>query len=294
MPKQHPEQSRSQPAMRVPERSLAWTDVTVWEDGVIGTHSDSLSAEEPLEICLQQADGQPQVLAVTMRTPGHDLELAAGFLLTEDVLSEPAALRSVAMAAPDADLPPASARNRVVATVDDVPELPTERRRFVAGSGCGVCGKASIAALHHRCLQAPVSALRVTGDFLCELPDKLHAAQNIFARTGGLHAAALFDSRGQLLVLREDIGRHNAVDKVIGWSLLERHLPQQDCILLVSGRCGFEIAQKALAAGIPFLASISAPSTLAVQLAREFHLTLVGFLRQRRFVIYSGADRCLG
>lgn len=291
---------------RPPERSLGITQVTVWQDGAASAHSDSLAAEEPLEIRLRDPDGNERPLAVTLRTPGHDLELAAGFLLTEGVLDDPAAnhssdapplaqlpdLLSLEMASPGSELPLAAARNRVLATVGTSILASAPTRNFFANSSCGLCGKATIEALHRRSLRAPATSMTVSAERLCALPASLHAAQTIFSRTGGLHAAALFDSTGQLLVLREDIGRHNAVDKVIGWAIEHHRLPLSESILLVSGRCGFEITQKALAAGIPFVASISAPSTLAVQLAREFHLTLVGFLRHQRFVVYSGAERC--
>ena len=277
---------------RPPERSLAFTDVTVWQDGVVSTRSDSLAAEEPLEILLCDAAGAQRPLAVTMRTPGHDPELAAGFLLTEGILNHSSDLLSLRMASPGDDLPPSAARNRVLATVRDGIAESAPSRNFFASSSCGLCGKATIDALRHRCLRAPATTLAVPAELLWELPARLHAAQTVFSRTGGLHAAALFTASGELLVLREDIGRHNAVDKVIGWAMHQQRLPLADAVLLVSGRCGFEIAQKALAAGIPFVASISAPSSLAVRLAREFQLTLVGFLRDRRFVVYSAAERC--
>lgn len=165
------------------------------------------------------------------------------------------------------------------------------RRNFFAASSCGVCGKASIESIRVRGIQPPNPDFRFDPGLLCTLPDKLRSAQAIFGRTGGLHAAALFSSQGESIVAREDIGRHNAVDKVIGWALLEKRLPLSQCALLVSGRGGFEIVQKALVAGIPVLASVSAPSGLAVRLARELGLTLVGFLRGRRFLIYSREDR---
>jgi FdhD protein len=164
-------------------------------------------------------------------------------------------------------------------------------RRFSAGSACGICGKESIAQVRRRGIRPPDSESRFDAEMLCQLPEKLRGTQAIFGRTGGLHAAALFQGNGELVILREDIGRHNAVDKVIGWALLEGKVPLAGYALLVSGRGGFEIVQKALAAGIPLLASVSAPSSLAVRLARELGLTLVGFLRGRRFIIYSGEQR---
>ena len=164
-------------------------------------------------------------------------------------------------------------------------------RRFSAGSACGVCGKAAIAEVRRRGLRRPNPASRFDPEMLCQLPEKLRSEQAIFGRTGGLHAAALFDAGGKLIVLREDIGRHNAVDKVIGWALVAGMVPLDNCVLLVSGRGGFEIVQKAIVAGVPVLASVSAPSSLAAQLARELGLTLVGFLRGRRFIIYAGEER---
>ncbi len=165
------------------------------------------------------------------------------------------------------------------------------RRNFYTTSSCGVCGKASIDAVRMRQIAPPNPDCRVDPEVLCGLPERLRASQAIFGRTGGLHAAGLFSLGGDLLVLREDVGRHNAVDKIVGWALEQNRLPLRDSMLMVSGRGGFEIVQKALMAGIPVLASVSAPSDLAVNLAREFGMTLIGFLRGRRFVIYSGAQR---
>jgi len=167
------------------------------------------------------------------------------------------------------------------------------QRNFFAASSCGICGKASIDAIRRRDLAPLGRGFRIDPELLCRLPEVLRSKQSVFSRTGGLHAAALFDRTGALLALREDIGRHNAVDKVIGWALLEGRLPLDSHVLMVSGRGGFEIVQKALAAGLPILASVSAPSSLAVKLARELGLTLIGFLRGRRFVVYSGEFRCL-
>jgi FdhD protein len=223
-----------------------------------------------------------------MRTPGHDEELAAGFLLTEGIVSDAAqiaALRGFVTSA-------AGKRNGVEVELRDCEFDPGQlQRNFFAASSCGICGKASIDAIRQRGLRAPNSDFRFDPELLCTLPEKLREAQTVFSRTGGLHAAALFDSSGNLAVLREDIGRHNAVDKVVGWAMLHGQLPLSQHGMLVSGRGGFEIVQKALAAGLPILASVSAPSSLAVQLARELGLTLVGFLRGRRFVIYSNPSR---
>jgi FdhD protein len=272
--------------MRPPERSVELTQVTEWEDGRVRLLQDSLAAEEPLEI---RVGGVP--FTVTMRTPGHDIELAAGFLLTEGIIQSSdqiAGLRSV------------TPENGLKSNVVEVELRDTEfdsiglQRNFFAASSCGICGKASINAIRVRGLKQLETDFRFDPEILCRLPETLRSEQAVFSRTGGLHAAALFDASGQLLALREDIGRHNAVDKIVGWALLQNKLPLSQHVMLVSGRGGFEIVQKALAAGIPILASVSAPSSLAVKLARELGLTLIGFLRGRRFVIYSREFRCAG
>jgi FdhD protein len=267
-------------------RSIDLTQVTEWNDGVARRVQDYLAGEEPLEM----RSGN-RSLGVTMRTPGHDAELVAGFLFTEGIVSRREQILSLQVAA-GSDRQPALANLMRVRLGPGAKVTTTGRsRRFSAGSACGVCGKASIADIRRRGVRRPDAATRFDPELLCQLPEKLHAAQPIFGRTGGLHAAALFDSRGELLVLREDIGRHNAIDKVIGWALLEGRIPLAGHVCLVSGRGGFEIIQKALVAGIPILASVSAPSSLAVQLAREMGMTLIGFLRGQRFVIYAGEER---
>ena len=268
-------------------RSLDLTQVTEWTNGEIRRVQDSIAGEEPLEIRIGATP-----LAVTMRTPGHDLELAAGFLFTEGIVQHTGDIRSLEAVTEGTR---ASRGNVVVAQLagDAAYDTSQSQRNFFANSSCGVCGKASIDAVRSRLLRSPNPAFRVSPDLLCRLPVVLSSAQDIFDRTGGLHAAGLFNASGELLVAREDIGRHNAVDKAIGWALRESRLPLSENILLVSGRCGFEIAQKAIVAGIPVVASVSAPSSLAVQLARELNLTLVGFLRGRRFVVYSGDARIL-
>jgi FdhD protein len=266
-------------------RSLDLTQVSEWDDGKARRKDDYLAAEEPLEI---RIGCEP--LSVTMRTPGDDLELAAGFLFTEGLIQRREQIVKLESATGDAD----SKRGNVVEVQlapEVAPDFEKMRRHFFAASSCGICGKASIDSVRSRLLQAPNADFRFEAEVLLQLPDVLRASQAVFGRTGGLHAAALFDSKGELLVLREDIGRHNAVDKVIGWALLEGRLPLGDSVLLVSGRGGFEIVQKAIVAGLPIVASVSAPSSLAVQLARELRLTLIGFLRGRRFVIYCGEER---
>jgi len=264
-------------------RSIELTQVTQWEDGKATRVEDYLAAEEPLEMRAGRYS-----LGVTLRTPGDDQELVAGFLFTEGIISRREHLVSLRL--PGAAAPE---RNLVRVTLASKVRLAagSAARRFSAGSACGVCGKASIAQLRRRGLRRLDVTTLFDPEVLCQLPQKLRAAQATFGRTGGLHAAALFNADGELLVLREDIGRHNAVDKVIGWAFLEGRLPLSGQMMLVSGRGGFEIVQKALSAGVPLLASVSAPSSLAVQLARELGLTLVGFLRGQRFVIYSEEDR---
>ncbi len=260
-------------------RSIDVTQVWEWQDRRVRRFQDQLVAEEPLEIRVGQLP-----ISVTMRTPGDDFELAAGFLFTEGLIQGPEQIASLAREK--------ASENVVLVELAGV-SLERERlqRNFFAASSCGICGKASIEAVRVRGIRTPNPALRLDPEWLCGLPEKLRASQTVFGRTGGLHAAGLFDSRGELLVAREDVGRHNAVDKVVGWALLKGWVPLAEQVLMVSGRGGFEIVQKALVAGLPAVACVSAPSGLAVRLARELGLTLVGFLRQRRFVVYAGEQR---
>jgi FdhD protein len=266
-------------------RSVNLTQVSVWEESAVRRQDDYLAAEEPLEI---RVGAEP--LSVTMRTPGDDLELAAGFLFTEGLVQRRAQIVSLEDQAGDTE----QNRGNVVRAElapGAAPDFEKLRRRFFATSSCGICGKTYIDSVRSHALGPPNADFRVDAEILLRLPEALRGSQAAFGRTGGLHAAALFDARGELLVLREDIGRHNAVDKVIGWALLNDRIPLADSVLMVSGRGGFEIVQKAIVAGVPVVASVSAPSSLAVQLARELRLTLVGFLRGKRFVIYSGEER---
>ncbi|HEY2931234.1 MAG TPA: formate dehydrogenase accessory sulfurtransferase FdhD [Acidobacteriota bacterium] len=258
--------------------------VLEWNDRQVRRVADSLVAEEPLEL---RIDDFP--LTVTMRTPGHDLELAAGFLFTEGLIQDRSQIVDLRYGM---GVEGAPSGNIVQIKTDGVP-IDRERmqRNFFVASSCGICGKASIDAVRARGLKQPNPDLRVDPEILCRLPETLRSAQAVFGVTGGLHAAGLFDVRGNLLVLREDVGRHNAVDKVAGWALMQDRLPLSDQILMVSGRGGFEIIQKSLVAGIPLVACVSAPSSLAVKLARELNLTLVGFLRGKRFVVYSADER---
>ncbi|MFE6622514.1 formate dehydrogenase accessory sulfurtransferase FdhD [Streptomyces sp. NPDC057740] len=263
-------------------------------DGVVSTRPDTLVAEEPLEIRL---NGKP--LAITMRTPGDDFALAAGFLVSEGVLAEQDDLQNIVYCA-GATSDGSNTYNVVdVRTTPGVviPDITLERNVYTTSS-CGLCGKASLDAVRTTA-RWPIDDTRGGGtppvrldpDLLASLPDRLRAAQRVFDRTGGLHAAALFTEDGELLDIREDVGRHNAVDKLVGRALQNGDLPLSRTVLLVSGRASFELAQKAVMAGIPVLAAVSAPSSLAVDLAAETGLTLVGFLRGSSMNVYAGEDR---
>ncbi len=269
------------------------TRITVVEQGRRKLRDDHLATEEPLEIRLQAGD-DTQTVAVTMRTPGHDFELAAGFLHNEGIISEPAMLSGITYCV-DADVDAEQRYNivNVGLRLPRLPELATLERHFFTTSACGVCGKASLDAIAMRdCPALPAGPLLAPSQ-LTALPQALRAGQGLFDATGGLHAAGLFDAGGTLLCLREDVGRHNAVDKLIGWALMQRRLPLHGCVLLVSGRASYEILQKSTVAGVPVVCAVSAPSHLAVELARRFGVTLVGFLRGERFNVYAGAERIL-
>ncbi|MEU1146973.1 formate dehydrogenase accessory sulfurtransferase FdhD [Streptomyces sp. NPDC005863] len=258
-------------------------------DGHVSERPDTLVAEEPLEIRL---NGKP--LAITMRTPGDDFALAAGFLVSEGVLGAADELQSIVYCA-GATADGVNTYNVVdVRTAEGVvvPDITLERNVYTTSS-CGLCGKASLDAVRTTA-RFPITdapPVRLGTELLASLPDRLRARQQVFDRTGGLHAAALFDEEGELLDLREDVGRHNAVDKLVGRALQEGRLPLSRAVLLVSGRASFELAQKAVMAGIPMLAAVSAPSSLAVDLAVETGLTLVGFLRGSSMNVYAGEHR---
>ena len=253
--------------------------------GFSSTRSDSLAIEEPLQLCL---NGSP--LSITMRTPGYDLDLAAGFLFTEGIIDDVGQILSMrAEPAEDED----SGDKVTIRLRPDIAIDPVRiRRNFYTSSSCGVCGKLAIGAIEVR----PSRLMRQSGpqfraDLIYRLPDLLRQAQDNFDRTGGIHAAAIFSPEGALLGLREDVGRHNAVDKLIGFALRDGNVPLGDSLILVSGRAGFELVQKSVMAAIPVLAAVGAPSSLAVELAQRFGMTLVGFLRGERFNIYSGSER---
>jgi len=258
--------------------------------GTSGFRADLLAGEEPLGI---RVDGT--ALTMTMRTPGDDIELAVGFLVSENVVRSPADIASVTVCDGTAcgHVDHDGMGNIVDVTLAPGVSIPAgARRSFLTTSACGLCGKASI---HDICLLPPTAVAadvaQVSPAVLAVLPDQLREAQRVFSRTGGLHAAALFTTDGRLVAVREDVGRHNAVDKIVGWALLAGRLPLTEHILLVSGRASFELVQKAVLGGIPVLAAVSAPSSLAVELAEEAGLTLVGFLRSPSMNVYTGTHR---
>jgi FdhD protein len=267
------------------EAGTATTTRVEWIGAQATSGVDTLAREEPLELRIAGVS-----IAVVMRTPGHDLELARGFALTERIVAHPREIVAVRhcdrVEVPDAE-------DNVVQLVlaDDVHvDLAKLRRHSFASSSCGVCGKASIEQAM-ACAPALASAATVSIATMRTLPDRLRAGQQIFARTGGLHGAALCDASGTPLVVREDVGRHNAVDKVIGWAAAQRGWPPDDLVLAISGRTSFEIVQKSLAAGIATIVAVSAPTSLAVELASTSGITLIGFVRGDRACVYSNAQR---
>ncbi len=281
----------------LPAASYAYAHIQkISGSGPLLPATDLLAAEEPLEIRLgYYADGQHQhrTLAVTMRTPGQDEELAAGFLLTEGIVSQKADLLGI-RPCPDVQKPEEAGnvvRAELAAHV--AVDFPALTRHFYTGSSCGVCGKTSIAAVQTTTCPVlpPPGQPHIWPATVHELPEQLRAAQAGFAQTGGQHAAALFSPAGELLLLREDVGRHNALDKLVGAALLADWLPLHQHVLLVSGRVSFELVQKAAAAGLGLLAAVGAPSTLAVQAAESFGMTVLGFVRQGRFNVYCHPAR---
>jgi FdhD protein len=267
------------------------TRVRIVEDGGMRVRPDVLATEEPMEIRLL-AGATRQTVAVTMRTPGADFELAAGFLYGEGIVTSPDDILKISYCV-DPEIDAEQQYNIVNVELRDGREFdlrPLERH-FYTTSACGVCGKASLEQLELRGCPVISPGPEVSAETIYSLPETLREAQGLFDATGGLHAAALFDGEGELLALREDVGRHNATDKLAGWALLEGRLPLSEHVVLVSGRSSFEIMQKCLTAGVPIVCAISAPSSLAVDVAREYGMTLVGFLRGGKFNVYAGADR---
>ncbi len=258
------------------KRNILTVPVRKHQGGTQQTEQDLIAVEEPLEILVNGRN-----LSITMRTPGHDEELAVGFLFTEGLITSRKQILGVE-----------TGENRVNLLLDSTLDLSRVQRNFYLTSSCGVCGRASLDALEEiGCEIRPQSGPLVSTKVILSLPEKLRAAQAAFERTGGIHAAGLFDTQGNLLLTREDVGRHNAVDKLVGRSFLDGKVPLENAVLMLSGRTSYELMQKALMAGLPVLAAVGAPSSLAVQVALRFGMTLIGFLRDGRFNVYSGDGR---
>lgn len=277
----------SRPGSRTP------VQVHVVQDGQARSRPDYLATEEPLEIRLV-AGAQRETVAITMRTPGADFELAVGFLFGEGVIGGRDDVRRVTYCT-DAEVDAEQRFNIVnVELAGSVaPDLRSLERHFYTNSACGVCGKATLDALEIRGCRVLTGGPQVAAEILYGLPDGLRRGQGIFESTGGLHAAGLFGADGDLVALREDVGRHNAVDKLVGWAVMQGRVPLGGNVLVVSGRTSYEILQKAITAGIPVVCGISAPSSLAVALAERFGVTLIGFLRDRRCNVYAHPERVL-
>lgn len=256
-------------------------------EGLNRPRSEVLATEEPFEIRLN-AEGQEIKATIAMRTPGNDFELAVGFLYAESVLAGKDDFYAVRYCQPQNE------QQYNVVTVDlngAMPDTATLDRNFYSNSGCGVCGKASLDQLAITGVPPLGEGPKLSPELILSLPERLKKGQKLFAKTGGVHAAGLFDAEGKLLAVREDVGRHNALDKLVGWALLQDRLPLTDHTILVSGRASFELVQKALRAGAGVLCAVSAPSSLAVDLAARFGMTLVGFLREDAFNVYTGEQR---
>jgi FdhD protein len=276
--------NRASPATRVRIRRFG-------QGGPTRERDDHVAGEEPLELRWRQG-GDWSPLLVTMRTPGADFEFAAGFLLSEGIVAHRRDLQGISYCT---DVDEAQQYNVVNVDLGDSARAPTaaELRHFAATASCGVCGKGQLEALTLQGCRPLPNGTSVRASVIASLPERLRAAQPLFDRTGGLHAAGLFDRDGTLLALREDVGRHNALDKVLGWALLEDRVPLADTLVCVSGRASYELAQKCVAAGAPLLAAVSAPSSLAIDVARRFGLALAGFVRGGGFNLYAGMERVL-
>lgn len=271
-------------------KRTVWTFDEEQADARLRRKRDFLATEEPLEIQLN-AGGEQRTVAITMRTPGNDYELAAGFLFNEGIIHSKHDLHQMTYCMGDErDLQEYNMLD-VRLRFDSLPNLPHLERHFFTNSACGICGTTMLDDLAAREVTPVADGPTVSPALLSKLPALLRDEQRLFDSTGGLHAAALFDTEGTLLALREDVGRHNALDKLIGWGVINQQLPFQNRIILVSGRASYELLQKCLAAGSSILCAVSAPSSLAVELAERFNITLVGFLRHGRFNVYSGVHR---
>jgi FdhD protein len=267
------------PTTRVRVRAL--------DAGRVIERPDKLVTEEPMEIRVHGPGQRPEALAVTMRTPGADFELAVGFCVTERILGSAEDLAGVAYCVEDGEQRFNVVTVRTLGPVD----LDVHRRNFMANASCGLCGKAALDQVAIECAPVPVDGMRVRASTILRMPDRLRDAQRVFDMTGGLHAAALFDADGELQVVREDVGRHNALDKLVGRAAIDDRLPLAETVLLVSGRVSFEIVQKAARAGVPMICAVSAPSSLAVDAGAELGMTVIGFVRGGGFNVYSHPER---
>ena len=271
------------------ESSVYLREIVKINENGINHVTDALAVEEPVEISISILKASPPVfnknISITMRTPGHDADLAVGFLFTEGLIAQPEQVENISVS---------ENKVNVFLNNSEALDLSQLERHFYTSSSCGVCGKASIDAIKTVCqLDFTPSPLKIDSELIKDFPDTLRKKQEVFDRTGGLHAAVVFNTQGELLDLREDVGRHNALDKLIGASFKKGMLPLDDRLLLLSGRASFELIQKAAMAGIQFVMAVGAPSSLAVKLAMEFNMTLVGFLSKNRYNIYCGAERIL-
>lgn len=266
------------------ELGVSSFEVIKYRDGMIQKMEDQVAMERPLEIRLKPCGQPEQSVSITMRTPGGDKGLALGFLFTEGILTHPDQVQAIHT----------STENTIVIEVKDLIELDLSSldRNFYSNSSCGVCGKSSLDSIRTTSLFQPSwSNLKIAPELLFDLQAKLRERQSLFQITGGIHAAALFDSFGKLLDVQEDVGRHNALDKLIGASFLKNQMPLSESILMLSGRLSFELVQKAYMAGIPIIVAVGAPSSLAIELAQEVGITLIGFLKQTKFNLYSHHER---
>ena len=271
------------------DRRIEHISIHKINSGEINETEDKVAVEEPLQIQLEYSTASGRMLkniALTMCTPGNDEELAAGFLFTEGIIKNAQAISEIKRSAADENIV------QVILKENIIPALGNAARNFYTTSSCGICGKASIDAINTVSeFAAQKDSVIINATVLYNLQDKIKEQQQVFEDTGGIHASALFDTSGKFMTLREDVGRHNALDKIIGAALMKNELPLNNCMLFLSGRASFELVQKAVMAGIKVIAAVGAPSSLAVELAKENEITLIGFLKKDRFNIYSGKER---
>jgi FdhD protein len=264
--------------------------VLIYNHDIFELKEDNVAVEEPLEIKLTDTQDFPINLAVTMRTPGNDLELVAGFLFSEGIIKN---VEDIEKFEYEKDVFGIENKNSVIIKIKANAEINLDKikRNILTTSSCGICSSVYVDQIFKRIERLPKGDFKVNKDLVLELPNFLNTYQSIFSKTGSVHASALFDKKGNLICIMEDVGRHNAMDKLVGKMLIERKIPLDDCIVLFSGRASFELVQKSILAGIPFIVAIGAPSSLAIELAKIFNVTLIGFLRNKKFNVYSGFHR---